>query len=244
MIPKIIHYCWFGGKPLPKSAIKCINSWKKFFPDYEIKEWNESNFDVNMTEYTQYCYSHKLWAYLSDFARLYVVEKEGGLYFDTDVEVVRGIDSIEKLMSSMGATAFFGFETSNFVASGLGFGSEAHHPALKEMIRRYVCCNGNGVLCARLDKTRMVGCPAINTDVFIPHGLEKNGLLQCCMRTLILPPEYMCPLETTTGVLSKTDNTFSIHWFTMSAVPRHKQIRVLFTRPIRRLLQKVRLIKV
>ena len=75
MIPKIIHYCWFGGKPLPKLARKCKKSWEKFFPDYEIKEWNEGNFDVNLLPYTKYCYEHKLWAYLSDYVRLAVVEK-------------------------------------------------------------------------------------------------------------------------------------------------------------------------
>ena len=94
MIPKIIHYCWFGGKPLPKMAQKCKDSWRRYFPDYEIREWNESNFDVQKYEYSKFCFENKLWAYLSDFVRLVVVEEYGGLYFDTDVEVVRRPDEL------------------------------------------------------------------------------------------------------------------------------------------------------
>lgn len=94
MIPKIIHYCWFGGNPLPESAKKCIASWRKFLPDYEIKEWNESNFDVNIIPYTAEAYKAKKYAFVSDYARFYILYKYGGLYFDTDVEVIRNMDDI------------------------------------------------------------------------------------------------------------------------------------------------------
>ncbi len=93
-ISKIIHYCWFGGKPLPNSAKKCIASWKKFFPDYEIKEWNEDNFDVNMVPYIAEAYKAKKYAFVSDYARFWVLFKYGGLYFDTDVEVIKPMDEI------------------------------------------------------------------------------------------------------------------------------------------------------
>ena len=94
MIPKIIHYCWFGGKSLPESAKKCIASWKKYLPDYEIKEWNESNFNVNIIPYTAEAYRAKKYAFVSDYARFYILYKYGGLYFDTDVEVIRNMDDI------------------------------------------------------------------------------------------------------------------------------------------------------
>ena len=94
MIPKVIHYCWFGRNPLPASARKCIDSWKKFFPDYEIKEWNEDNFDVNMIPYTHEAYSVKKYAFVSDYARFWILYNYGGLYFDTDVEVIRPMDDI------------------------------------------------------------------------------------------------------------------------------------------------------
>ena len=129
MIPKKIHYCWFGGKELPELAKKCIASWEKYCPDYEIIEWNESNFDVNMNGYTQMCIAEKKYAFLSDFARLVVVAQHGGVYFDTDVELVKPIDAL------MEHEAFFCFETPEYVASGLGFGSVAHGTAIETMLR-------------------------------------------------------------------------------------------------------------
>ena len=94
MIPKIIHYCWFGRNPLPDSAQRCIDSWRKFLPDYEIKEWNEDNFDVNSIPYTEQAYKAKKYAFVSDYARFWILYHEGGLYFDTDVEVIKSLDDI------------------------------------------------------------------------------------------------------------------------------------------------------
>ena len=123
MIPKVIHYCWFGRNPLPKSALKCIDSWRKFFPDYEIKEWNEDNFDVNIIKYTQDAYNAKKYAFVSDYARIWILYNYGGVYFDTDVEVISPMtDIIEK-------GPFMGFEINNStenkiaVNPGLGIGS-------------------------------------------------------------------------------------------------------------------------
>ncbi|RGX78343.1 hypothetical protein DXA68_12330 [Bacteroides stercorirosoris] len=103
MIPKIIHYCWFGGKPLPPKAKKYIESWKKFCPDYEIKEWNESNFDVHCCRYVEEAYNAKKWAFVSDYARFLALYNEGGIYFDTDIEVLKPFDNL------LGCGAFFGF---------------------------------------------------------------------------------------------------------------------------------------
>ena len=89
MIPKVIHYCWFGRNPLPPLALKCIESWKKFFPDYEIKEWNEDNFDINIIPYTKEAYEAKKYAFVSDYARFWILYQYGGVYFDTDVEVIK-----------------------------------------------------------------------------------------------------------------------------------------------------------
>jgi len=94
MIPKVIHYCWFGRNPLPSLAIKCIESWRKYLPDYEIKEWNEDNFDVNIIPYTQEAYQVGKYAFVSDYARFWILYKYGGLYFDTDVEVIKPMDDI------------------------------------------------------------------------------------------------------------------------------------------------------
>ena len=97
MIPKVIHYCWFGGTPLPEQAKKCIQSWRKFCPEYEIREWNETNFDVNSCPYTQEAYREKRYAFVSDFARFWILYKEGGVYFDTDVEVIAPIEAMDGL---------------------------------------------------------------------------------------------------------------------------------------------------
>lgn len=94
MIPKIIHYCWFGGKPLPDEVKYYISTWQKYCPDYEIKEWNESNFDVNQNQYCREAYETKKWAFVSDYARLKILYEYGGIYMDTDVEVCKPLDHL------------------------------------------------------------------------------------------------------------------------------------------------------
>ena len=125
MIPKKIHYCWFGRNPLPESALKCIASWRKFFPDYEIIEWNEDNFDVISIPYTAQAYEVKKYAFVSDYARFKILYEQGGLYFDTDVEVIRPMDDI------IVRGPFMGFEVNpnpqrpyGAVGAGLGIAAE------------------------------------------------------------------------------------------------------------------------
>lgn len=225
MIPKIIHYCWFGGKPLPSSALKCKKSWEKFFPDYEIKEWNEENFDVNQHEYTKYCYEHRLWAYLSDYVRLAVVEKEGGLYFDTDVEVVK---RPQELLST--SRAYFGWETREYINTGLGFAAEAHHPAIQAMLEMYEGLVVNGVYMHE----RLQGCPQLNTQALVAYGLKRDGSKQEVCEARILPQDYLCPYTDATGVLNRTENTISIHWFSKSPHGKWAVWRMKITRPLHR----------
>ena len=229
MIPKIIHYCWFGGKPLPKLAVKCKKSWEKFFPDYEIREWNEGNYDVNAVPYTKYCYEHQLWAYLSDYVRLDVVEKEGGLYFDTDVEVVRRADD---LLQS--CHAYFGWETPEYLNTGLGFAAEAHHPSVKAMLAMYdgLVVNGKYMF------EKMQGCPQLNTKALVPFGLKQDGSPQDVCEARILPMDYMCPFQDATGKMNKTENTFSIHWFSKSPHGKWAAWKMNLTRPLHRLFLK------
>ena len=225
MIPKIIHYCWFGGKPLPKLAQKCKKSWEKFFPDYEIREWNETNYDVNAVPYTKYCYEHKLWAYLSDYVRLDVVEQEGGLYFDTDVEVVRRPDG---LLQS--CNAYFGWETLEYLNTGLGFAAEPHHPAVKAMLKMYESLVANG----KYMYEKMQGCPQLNTLALVSLGLKQDGTKQSVCDAIILPSDYMCPFHDATGKMNETENTFSIHWFSKSPHGKWAAWKMNFTRPLHR----------
>lgn len=139
MIPKVIHYCWFGGNPLPKSAQKCIASWRKYLPDYEIKEWNESNFDVNIIPYTAEAYKAKKYAFVSDYARFWILYKYGGLYFDTDVEVIKNMDDIIANGAFMGLEKKQAGATPNCVgvAPGLGLGVNPGLGLYKELLDVY-----------------------------------------------------------------------------------------------------------
>ena len=223
MIPKKIHYCWFGRSKKPKLAEKCIESWKKYCPDYELIEWNEDNIDLNESTYIKYCYDNKKWAYLSDYIRLSVVEKYGGIYFDTDVELVKSIDDMLKF------EAFFGFEADDYVASGLGFGAVAHHRVIQLMLEEYL------LLGKQIEETReFVGCPILNTKALIKCGLLRNGEYQEVQGAHIFPADYFNPYDDATGRLNITSNTVSIHWYTKSALSKKTRFRSMLTRPIHR----------
>lgn len=229
MIPKIIHYCWFGGKPLPRLAIRCKESWQRFLPDYEIKEWNETNFDVNAVPYTKYCYENRLWAYLSDYVRLFVVEREGGLYFDTDVEVLK---NPQELLQS--CHAYFGWETPEYINTGLGFAAEMHHPAVKAMLAMY---DGLVVDGEYMCET-MQGCPQLNTKALTPFGIKRDGTMQEVCDAMILPIDYLCPFCDATGEMKKTGNTISIHWFSKSPHGKMAAWKMKITRPLHRFMEK------
>ena len=218
MIPKKIHYCWFGGNPKPKLAEKCITSWEKYCPGWEIIEWNESNFDVNQNSYTRMCIEQKKYAFLSDYVRLKVVAEQGGVYFDTDVELLRPIDEL------LENDAFFGFETPEFVNSGQGFGSAAHGTVIEAMLREYDFL---------LEGTQGVrGCPILNTAALEKLGLVRDGSRQTVAGALILPVEYLNPYESSTGRLNKTKNTYSVHWYNASWMTRTQRLRSAMIRPL------------
>ena len=224
MIPKKIHYCWFGRGEKPKLAQKCIASWKRFCPDYEIIEWNEDNFDMNENAYVRYCYENRKWAFLSDYVRLAVVCREGGIYFDTDVEVIAPVDAL------LEHEAFYAFENDSYVATGLGFGAEAHHVTIEKMLEEYaVFVPKSG------EPFAFTGCPTLNTGALLPLGLELNGEYQTVAGAVILPQDYMNPYEDATGLLNKTENTISIHWYSKSALSRSAILRSKITRVFHRL---------
>lgn len=226
MIPKIIHYCWFGREEKSKLAKKCIESWKKYCPDYEIIEWNEDNFDIDTNPYTKMCYEGKKYAFLADYLRLVVLEKHGGLYFDTDVEVVKPFDDL------LSYRAFFGFETNEYVNTGEGFGAEAHHPIVQQMLQEYE---------KFLDGQHGVkGCPLLNTEALLRFGLKQNGQRQEIASAVIFPSDYFNPYDDPTGVLTKTENTYSIHWYGKSWMSRGTVLRSKLTKPLHRLQKMMR----
>lgn len=215
MIPKKIHYCWFGGNPLPELALKCINSWKTFFPDYEIIEWNEGNFDINMTPYISEAYKAKKYAFVSDFARFWVLHKYGGLYFDTDVEVIKNMDAIVSdgpFMGCENCAEEGGSPEMIRVAPGLGMGSEPNMVILDELIDYY-----SRISFINEDGTyNQVTIVDHTTSVLAKYGLQNTASIQCCSGFRIYPKEYFCPMDYITGELVITPNTYSIHHYMAS----------------------------
>ena len=229
MIPKVIHYCWFGRNPLPESAKKCIASWRKYCPDYTIKEWNEDNFDVNINAYTRDAYQAKKYAFVSDYARFWILYHEGGLYFDTDVEIIKPIDDI------IGNGAFMGFEFGSrqqepAINPGLGIGVEAHHAIYHEILENY-------------EKMSFYTTDGkYNSFTMIPmvtQMMKKKGLLlvdqtQTVEGITFYPNEYFNPFDDATGRLNKTVNTRSIHWYAKTWTDHSKKM-IIFKRWLRRL---------
>ena len=210
MIPKIIHYCWFGRNPLPPLATKCISSWKKYLPDYEIKEWNEDNFDINAIEYTKEAYSAKKYAFVSDYARFWILYQYGGLYFDTDVEIVRPIDAIVKRGAFMGCETNGGKDSQISVAPGLGLGFEKGNSLLKELIDVYTNMHflkEDGTIDL---STTIVGH---TTNFLVRKGLKNMKGIQQIDNIYIYPSEFFCPINVVTDKLHITSNTRSIHHY-------------------------------
>ena len=214
MIPKIIHYCWFGRNPLPPLAIKCIESWRKYLPDYEIKEWNEDNFDVNIIPYTAEAYAQKKYAFVSDYARFWILYKYGGIYFDTDVEVIRPIYDI------IARGNFMGFETDpnpkkgdasgGSVAPGLGLGVNPGLGLMKKMLNYY---DGKHFVC-EANVRNQITVVDICTEVLMESGLQNvDGIQKVEDECYIYPSEYFCPVNVTTGRIHVEKNTRTIHHF-------------------------------
>lgn len=227
MIPKKIHYCWFGGAPLPPQAEKCIRSWQKFCPDWELVQWNESNFDLDENPYVRYCFDNKKWAFLSDYVRLAVIYRYGGVYFDTDVELLKPLGDL------MEQEAFYSFETESIVNTGQGFGAVAGHPTVEAMVRQYLALQPD-----EEGHFPLAACPALNTAALKEFGLRCDGSRQTVAGAVILPVEYMNPYDEPTGRLNKTENTLSIHWYSKSWISPGAKLRSKLTRPFHRLFGK------
>ena len=202
MIPKKIHYCWFGGNPLPNSVKKCIESWKKYCPEFEIIEWNESNYDINKIAYISQAYREKKYAFVSDYARLDIIFEEGGIYLDTDVELLKSLDTL------LDKDCFLACELDGEVATGLGFGAVKYFPFLKENMQIYE--KRNFVENNKYDETT---CVEHTTNLLKLKGLKSTDKIQEIERMYIYPPEYFCPYSLITGKITITNNTYSIHHY-------------------------------
>ena len=205
-IPKVIHYCWFGKGEMPALAEKCIKSWKKYCPDYEIICWNEENFDIQQNRYMREAYEAKKWAFVSDFARLKIIYDHGGIYLDTDVELLK---SITPLLDNGG---FMGFDEKGIVASGLGFGAERGNEIIGEFLKDY-----DDIPFVLPDGTYdLTPCPDRNTATLKRLGMDMENKDQTFMGMRFLPDDYLCPMDYNTGKKTITKNTYSIHHYSAS----------------------------
>ncbi len=219
MIPKKIHYFWFGGNPLPEAVQACMRSWETFLPDYEIVRWDESNFDVNSCDYAKEAYEAKKWAFVSDYARFKVLHEEGGLYFDTDVEIVKPMDDIIARGSFM-AREDRECRTPR-VAPGLCMGTEPGMEIYQKMLDIYHSThfiNQDGSLNQRTVVSYV-------SEILIEHGLKGDYEIQTVLDTVIYPWDYFCPQDGRTLKMEITPNTHAIHHFAATWVDGSAKFR-------------------
>ena len=211
-IPKIIHYCWVGGKPKPQSVLYCIESWKRCCPDYEIREWNESNYDFTKNEYMRQAYEAKKWGFVPDYARLDIVYEYGGIYLDTDVEMLRSFDEL------LEQDGFMGFENTGdgeyFVNCGHGYGAVPHHEVIRTARDLY-----DTISFLNADGTpNLLASPHFTTQALREFGLVQENRDQQLPGMTVYASDVLCPKNFRTGKIKKTPRTVSIHHFTASWV--------------------------
>ena len=223
MIHKLIHYCWFGRGKMPDLAKKCIESWGKYCPDYEIIEWNEDNFDINCCDYVREAYESKRFAFVTDYVRLYAMYSQGGIYMDTDVEVTKNLD---KFLVHQG---FSGFESDTQIPTGI-MAAEKGFPLFKELLsyydgRHFVDKDGNqDTTTNTVTITRMLS----------ERGFVPNGKYQVLDGFALYPRDVFCALDDATGIMYDSKDTATIHWFNKSWVPQKLRIRSKITRVFHR----------
>lgn len=216
MIPKKIHYCWFGRAPLPNLALKCIASWKKFCPDYEFCFWNEDNFDVTQTLYTKEAYENRKYAFVTDYVRLWAIYNYGGIYMDIDVEVLKPLDRF------LVHPAFSGFESSELIPTGI-MGSEQSGIWAKNELkyyrdRHFIKLDG------RLDLTTNV---EIITKNLANDGFLLNNSYQEHKGIIVMYPcEYFCPISPFDRKLRLTRNSHTIHHFSGSWLTPWQKVKM------------------
>lgn len=211
MIPKIIHYCWFGGKPKPKSVLKYIDTWKKQCPDYKIMEWNEANYDVSKNRYVRQAYNDKKWAFVSDYCRIDILYQYGGIYLDTDVEVIKNFDDLLSL------TAFVGMESESLVATNL-IASEKKGC----MIKDFLACYNH----LEFDKLN----PGTNVLRLTSMLKKKYGHVGSDINdnqyVTIFPFEYFVANDYGTGTTKITSATYSVHHYTSTWLPWYSRLEM------------------
>lgn len=225
MIPKIIHYCWFGEKELPPEAKKCINSWEKYFPEYEIRRWDESNFNFKCCKYTEGAYIEKKWAFVSDYARFWALYNYGGVYFDTDVEVIASFEDI------LNNGPFMGCEPSRngriYVNPGLGLAAQSGNCFIEKILSKY------DTLEFKMEKNGVVDTIVdITTNALVCEGYRGENKIESIAGFNIYPIEYFCPMNPVSGEMKLTENTHSIHHYSASWQSNYSRLKTKVQRSL------------
>lgn len=233
MIPKVIHYCWFGKKKKPRLIRKCIRSWKKYCPDYEIVEWNESNFDLASAPlFVRQAVERQKWAFATDYIRLKVLYEHGGIYLDTDIELLKNLNLV------LDNRVYFGFEYTDRVSSGLGFGAEQHAQILMEIMAVYESASflqDDGTPDETWNSIR-------ETMVLQRHGLRLDGSEQMLPDGIhIYPKTVFCPFDLTASGSCFSKDTISIHWYAASWWDKAAIRRIVGLKRYGRLIRIVKL---
>lgn len=205
-IPKVIYYCWFGNGEMPRLSKKCIKSWKKYCPQYKIVCINEENFDISQNRYARQAYEEGKWAFVSDYARLKVLYDEGGIYLDTDVELIKPLDELIE------GSGYMGFDDNGIISTGLGFACEKGNELVLALLKDY-----DDISFILPDGSYdMTPCPDRNRETLKRLGMNQDSKDQIFMGIRMLPEDYLCPMKYYTGKTTITQNTYSIHHFCAS----------------------------
>jgi len=226
-IPRIVHYCWFGGKEMPSLVKKCINSWKKYLQGYEFRLWDERNFDVTINRYVEQAYKAKKYAFVADYVRLYALYHYGGIYLDTDVELLKPLDRF------LSHRAFTGCESEEYCVTGV-MGAEKHHPWIETLLeyyenREFIKSDGSYDL---TPNTQIITKLTIEKYNWIPSNVYqelKDGLV-------IYPTDFFCPKDLRSRKLRITENTVAIHHFAASWLPLRQKVRSRVLSTLRKFL--------
>lgn len=214
-IPRIVHYCWFGRGTKSSKIVRCMRSWKRVLPDYQFVEWNEDNFPVEAFEYAKQAYALRKFAFVSDVARLHALYEVGGIYLDTDVEVIRPLDRF------LSHEAFGGFEDGIHLQSGT-MGAAKGHPWIKELLEEYTGRSfllSDGTADTTTNTARM-------TAKGVQQGLQLDGRYQMLDNGVVYYPRtYFSPYDYINGGNYITDESYTIHHFAQSWLPAHVRMR-------------------
>ena len=219
MIPKILHYCWFGGTELPELEASCVATWNDVMPDYEIRRWDESNFDVNSCAFVHEAYEQKMFAFVSDYARYVILRDNGGIFLDTDVKLLKPFDD---LLSNNG---FCGYMQDNeHVNPGLVLACKPQLSLFSEVVSRYESLHFS----QSENRINPLSSPRVLTKLLTErYGLKCDGSYQELDGGFIVyPSEYFDPLDSHTGVENVTNNTYSVHLYSGTWLSPAKKYRV------------------